>query len=105
MENTNRRRADSGLPTFFRFTALAVPIAEDRHHNRAAGYCTALASVGLPTVLAMEITLARRPVRGPDRGPQPDPADEPWRVAEAWDRGGAVDGRQVHGQAPTPRVG
>ena len=46
---------------------LAVPalsVAEERHHDRAAGHGAALAPLGLPAVLAMEITLARRPAQG-----------------------------------------
>jgi hypothetical protein len=60
--------ADGGRPTSLRPSLPAVPIAEERHHNRATGYGTAVAPIGLPTVLAMEIALVRRPAEGPDRG-------------------------------------
>ena len=72
-----------------------VSVAEECHYDCPAGYRGALASVGLSALLAMEVA-----------GQQPHPADEcrepaagcaaySWRVAEARNRGRAVDGRQV----------
>jgi hypothetical protein len=38
----------------------AVSVAEVRHHDRPAGHCAALASVGLSALLAMEVAFAQR---------------------------------------------
>jgi hypothetical protein len=38
----------------------AVSVAEERHHDRPAGHCAALASVGLSALLALEVAFAQR---------------------------------------------
>src|SRR5512139_152789 len=68
-----------------------------------------MASGGLSPVLALEVALSWRSAKSANGDPAPDPGDEPGqpalgrtahprRVAQARDRGRAVDGRQVHGE-------
>jgi hypothetical protein len=53
-----------------------VSVAEERHYDRSAGHGAALALVGLPALLAMEVALTLRQTQGTDCDPQRDPADE-----------------------------
>ena len=108
--------ADGGRPAALRVAVPAVSVVEECHHDRSAGHGAALAPLGLPALLAMEVAFTWWAAQGPDRGSQLDPANErrepavgratdPRRTAEARDRGRAVNGRQVHGQASAKRFG
>jgi len=45
---------------FFCLAVAAVSVTEERHHDRPAGHCATLASVGLSALLALEVAFARR---------------------------------------------
>src|SRR4029453_3771960 len=74
-----------------------------------AADCHPVASDGLSTVLALEVTLSGRSTEDLRGDSPPDPGDElgqsavgraahSRRTAQARDRGRAIDGRQVHGE-------
>jgi hypothetical protein len=42
------------------------PSLRGRHHDRPAGHGAALASVGFPALLVVEVTFSRRPAQGSD---------------------------------------
>ncbi len=44
----------------------AVSVAEERHHDRPAGHCAALASVGLSALLALEVAFTQRQAQSSD---------------------------------------
>jgi hypothetical protein len=101
--------AEDGGPTALRLALSAVSVAEERHHDHSARDCHAMASIGFPAVLALEVPLSGRSAESARGTPAADPGDEPgqptlgcpahpWRIAEARDRDRSVDGRQVHGQ-------
>jgi hypothetical protein len=48
--------ADGCRPVALRLAVPAVSVAEDCHHHRSAGHGAAVASVGLPALLALEVS-------------------------------------------------
>src|SRR6266851_7703302 len=102
-ETDGRRSID------LRLALPSVSIRVERHLSDRAGDRHSMASDGLPTVLALEVTLSWRSTKDTKGDPPPDPRHEPGELAlgctahprrtvEARDRGRAVDGRQIHGE-------
>jgi hypothetical protein len=73
---TPRPRLTAADRLLFVWLCRLLSVAEERRHDRSAGYRAALAPLGLPALLAMEVAFTWWAAQGPVRGAQPDPTDE-----------------------------
>jgi hypothetical protein len=101
--------ADGGGSTALRLALSAVSVGVERRDDCPTGDGYPMASVGVPTVLALEVAQSgrsaedtvevRRLIREMSMANRLwGCAPHPWRTAQARDGGRAVDGRQVHGE-------
>jgi hypothetical protein len=60
---------------------VAVCLGEERHNHHPARHCTAVASVGLSLVLALEVAPPWRSAKNTSGDPSPDPGHEPGQPA------------------------
>src|SRR6266404_1060659 len=106
---TLKAEADGGRPIALRLALSPVSVSVERSDDCSTGDRHPVASNGLPTVLALEVSQSGRSAEDTPGDPPIDPGHElgqpalgctayPRRTAQARDRGRAVDGRQVHGE-------
>src|SRR6266404_7947431 len=87
--DAGKAEADGGRPTALRLALSAVPIGIERTWDCPARDGHPVASDGLPTVLALEVSLSWRSAEDTRGDPSVDPRDEPrqsavGRAAHSW---------------------
>src|SRR6266436_235461 len=78
---TLEAEADGGGPTALRLALSAVSVGVERRDDCPTGDGYPVASDGVPTVLALEVSQSGRSAEDTRGDPPPDPGDEPGKSA------------------------